>query len=143
MRNCLDSLTQREQEILALLIQGADNATVANRLGISYATVRTHVRSILAKLDVHTRLEAVAKAIQWGFRGHPRWAPDLCVEQSERPNGPCTWPHRHVVAPQQAKTTPGTHSLPRRFMMPQHTQDRQIELPRPYRLLWTVGWSFD
>ena len=68
----LDSLTQREQEILDLLIQGADNATVANRLSISYATVRTHVRSILAKLDVHTRLEAVAKATQWGSRGHPR-----------------------------------------------------------------------
>jgi two-component system response regulator DevR len=68
----LDSLTQREQEILALLIEGADNVTVANRLGISYATVRTHVRSILAKLDAHTRLEAVAKATQWGFRGYPR-----------------------------------------------------------------------
>jgi DNA-binding NarL/FixJ family response regulator len=66
----LDSLTQRQQEILALLIQGADNVTVADRLSISYATVRTHVRSILAKLGVHTRLEAVAKATQWGFRGY-------------------------------------------------------------------------
>jgi two-component system, NarL family, response regulator DevR len=67
----LDSLTQRQQEILALLIQGADNVTVADRLSISYATVRTHVRSILAKLGAHTRLEAVAKATQWGFRGYP------------------------------------------------------------------------
>jgi DNA-binding NarL/FixJ family response regulator len=64
----LDSLTQREQEILKLLIQGADNVTVAKRLSISYATVRTHVRSILAKLGAHTQLEAVAKATQWGFR---------------------------------------------------------------------------
>jgi DNA-binding NarL/FixJ family response regulator len=68
----LDSLTQREQEILALLIQGADNVTVANRLSISYATVRTHVRSILTKLGAHTQLEAVAKATRWGFRPDAR-----------------------------------------------------------------------
>ena len=64
----LGSLTPREQEILALMIQGADNRTVAERLSISYVTVRTHVRSILAKLGARSQLEAVAKAIQWGFR---------------------------------------------------------------------------
>ena len=64
----LGRLTPREQEILALMIQGADNRTVAEQLSISYATVRTHVRSILAKLGAQTRLEAVAKATQWGFR---------------------------------------------------------------------------
>ena len=64
----LGSLTSREQEILVLMIQGADNRTVAERLNISYATVRTHVRSILAKLGARSQLEAVAKAIQWGFR---------------------------------------------------------------------------
>jgi DNA-binding NarL/FixJ family response regulator len=64
----LGSLTHREQEILALMIQGADNRTVARRLSISYATVRTHVRSILAKLGARSQLEAVAKATRWGFR---------------------------------------------------------------------------
>jgi two-component system, NarL family, response regulator DevR len=64
----LGRLTIREQEILALMIQGADNRTVAERLGIRYATVRTHVRSILDKLGAHSQLEAVAKATQWGFR---------------------------------------------------------------------------
>jgi two-component system, NarL family, response regulator DevR len=64
----LGRLTTREQEILALMIQGADNRTVAERLGIRYATVRTHVRSILDKLGAHSQLEAVAKATQWGFR---------------------------------------------------------------------------
>jgi DNA-binding NarL/FixJ family response regulator len=64
----LSSLTQREQEILALMIQGADNRTVASRLSISYATVRTHVRSILTKLGARSQLEAVAKAAKWGFR---------------------------------------------------------------------------
>jgi two-component system response regulator DevR len=64
----LDSLTPREHEILTLMIQGADNRTAAQRLGISYATVRTHVRSILVKLGARSQLEAVARATQWGFR---------------------------------------------------------------------------
>jgi two-component system, NarL family, response regulator DevR len=65
----LDSLTSRERQILALMAQGADNRTVAGRLHISYTTVRTHVRSILLKLAVRSRLEAVAKARELGFRG--------------------------------------------------------------------------
>jgi DNA-binding NarL/FixJ family response regulator len=64
----LASLTPRETEILALLIGGADNRTVAGRLHISYATVRTHVRSILGKLGARSQLDAVAKATQLGFR---------------------------------------------------------------------------
>jgi PAS domain S-box-containing protein len=38
-------------------------------IAISYATVRTHVRSILAKLGARSQLEAVTKARKWGFRG--------------------------------------------------------------------------
>jgi two-component system response regulator DevR len=65
----LESLTPRDKEILTLMTHGADNRTVAERLHISYATVRTHVRSILAKLGARSRLDAVAKATDWGFRG--------------------------------------------------------------------------
>jgi DNA-binding NarL/FixJ family response regulator len=64
----LASLTSRERQILTLMAQGADNRTVAGSLHISYATVRTHVRSILLKLGARSRLEAVAKAREWGFR---------------------------------------------------------------------------
>jgi two-component system response regulator DevR len=64
----LDSLTSRERQILALMAQGADNRAVAGLLHISYATVRTHVRSILLKLGARSRLEAVAKARELGFR---------------------------------------------------------------------------
>ena len=64
----LDSLTPRERQVLTLMADGADNRTVAERLHISYATVRTHVRSILAKLGTRSQLEAVAKAAEWGFR---------------------------------------------------------------------------
>ncbi len=65
----LADLTPREKEVLALLTDGLDNRAVAEFLHISYATVRTHVRSILAKLGANSRLEAVAKATQLGFRG--------------------------------------------------------------------------
>lgn len=65
----LESLTPRERQILAMMTHGADNKTVTERLQISYATVRTHVRSILAKLGAGSQLEAVAKAREWGFRG--------------------------------------------------------------------------
>lgn len=64
----LASLTSRERQILTLMAQGGDNRTVAGSLHISYATVRTHVRSILLKLGARSRLEAVAKAREWGFR---------------------------------------------------------------------------
>jgi DNA-binding NarL/FixJ family response regulator len=64
----LESLTPREKQVLALMTDGADNRTVAERLHISYATARTHVRSILAKLGARSRLDAVAKATDWGFR---------------------------------------------------------------------------
>jgi two-component system, NarL family, response regulator DevR len=63
----LSGLTPREREILALMTQGVDNRAVAERLHISYATVRTHVRSILAKLGARSQLDAVAKASQLGF----------------------------------------------------------------------------
>lgn len=68
----LASLTPREKEILALMAEGADNRAVAERLHISYATVRTHVRSILTKLGARSQLDAVAKASQLGFRGLPQ-----------------------------------------------------------------------
>ena len=69
VKTLLESLTPREKQILALMAGGADNRTVAERLHISYATVRSHVRSILAKLGARSRLNAVAKATDWGFRG--------------------------------------------------------------------------
>lgn len=57
-------LTPREREVLGLLASGASTEQIARRLGIRSATVRNHVRKILEKLDAHSRLEAVAHAIQ-------------------------------------------------------------------------------
>jgi two-component system nitrate/nitrite response regulator NarL len=63
----LDQLTKREREILALLVEGLDGNQIAKLLGIAPHTVRTHVQNTLAKLQVHSRLEAAAVAIKHGF----------------------------------------------------------------------------
>jgi two-component system nitrate/nitrite response regulator NarL len=56
-------LTARETEVLAGLADGASTKTLAARLRVSPATARTHVHNVLAKLGVHTRLQAVAYAV--------------------------------------------------------------------------------
>src|SRR5512139_543176 len=57
-------LTRREQEVLALLVKGMSNPEIAERLFISRATVKVHISSILSKLGVASRAEAIALAIQ-------------------------------------------------------------------------------
>ena len=62
----LQDLTEREREILGLLAQGMRNDDIAAQLYISPQTVQTHVRNILGKLRVHSKLEAVAFAVRHG-----------------------------------------------------------------------------
>jgi DNA-binding NarL/FixJ family response regulator len=56
----LVGLTLRERQVLGLLVEGTSTSGMAKRLGISTATIRSHVKSLLAKLGVHSRIEAVA-----------------------------------------------------------------------------------
>jgi len=65
-QNLLDDLTEREREILQLLAEGTRNDDIASKLFISPQTVQTHVRNILGKLRVHSKLEAVAFAVKHG-----------------------------------------------------------------------------
>ena len=60
-------LTRRELEVLDLMGHGHDVATIARTLGIAESTCRGHVKTILAKLDAHTQLEAVVKAVRRGI----------------------------------------------------------------------------
>ncbi len=60
-------LTDREREVLEELARGAGNATIALRLGISLKTVRNHVSTILGKLMVVDRAEAIVRAREAGF----------------------------------------------------------------------------
>ena len=58
------SLTSREKEILHLLVEGLNYGMIAERLFISLDTVRNHIRHIYEKLHVHSKSQAVAKAIK-------------------------------------------------------------------------------
>lgn len=63
-----DELTPRETEILGLLAEGQSNKVIARNLGISDGTVKLHVKAILRKLDVHSRVEAAVMAVEHGLR---------------------------------------------------------------------------
>lgn len=58
------SLTPRELEVLKLMVQGLNNPQIAETLMVSRSTVKFHVSSILAKLQISSRTEAVAIAVQ-------------------------------------------------------------------------------
>jgi DNA-binding NarL/FixJ family response regulator len=63
----LGSLTTREREILALVAQGQSNRDVADTLGISERTARTHVSNVLTKLQLSSRTQAALLAIREGL----------------------------------------------------------------------------
>jgi NarL family two-component system response regulator LiaR len=58
------ALTAREQEVLQLVVDGLNNPEIADKLGVSRATARTHVSHILAKLGVTNRAEAITTAFR-------------------------------------------------------------------------------
>jgi DNA-binding NarL/FixJ family response regulator len=62
------NLTEREIAVLTLLTEGASNKTIANVLYISENTAKTHVRNILEKLQIRSRMQAALYAIEKGFK---------------------------------------------------------------------------
>jgi PAS domain S-box-containing protein len=65
-QKAIASLTQREKEVLQALAEGLDNKGIAERLHISLETSRNHMASILTKLGVHSRLQALVFALRNG-----------------------------------------------------------------------------
>ncbi len=59
-----ETLTAREQEILKLMVEGLNNAEIAERIVVSLSTVKYHISNILMKLGVENRVAAVTMAIQ-------------------------------------------------------------------------------
>ena len=67
LRPRFTTLTAREREIVRRLARGLSNAALANELGLSEATVKTHITRLLTKLDVRSRVQAVVLAYESGF----------------------------------------------------------------------------
>ena len=63
----IESLSNREREVLRLLIQGLSNADIADKLHVSVTTVKTHIHHILEKLQVEDRTQAVLWVVHNGF----------------------------------------------------------------------------
>lgn len=72
IRALAEQLTPREQEVLEMLVDGRSGSGIAKQMGISKNTVRTHIQSILTKLQVHSRLEAAAFAVRHRLVDVPR-----------------------------------------------------------------------
>jgi len=60
-------LTQREREVLRMLADGSDLTVIAKEMSISVHTCRGHVKNVLAKLGVHSQLQAVVVAMRYGL----------------------------------------------------------------------------
>jgi LuxR family maltose regulon positive regulatory protein len=63
-QSLVEPLSERELEVLRLVAQGMSNGQIAERLVLSVGTVKTHVHSILDKLGVRSRTQAVAQATE-------------------------------------------------------------------------------
>jgi DNA-binding NarL/FixJ family response regulator len=61
------SVTERELEVLQLIVKGDSNAAIAKQLYITIGTVKTHVRNILYKLCVDDRTQAAVRALRAGL----------------------------------------------------------------------------
>ena len=62
-------LTERELEVLQLIVEGCSNAIIAEKLYITVGTVKTHVRNILNKLCADDRTQAAVRALRSGLVG--------------------------------------------------------------------------
>jgi DNA-binding NarL/FixJ family response regulator len=125
----LRQLTDREREVLRLMVSGLDRKTIATRLYRSPDTVKTHIRNIAAKLGTQSATEAVAVALSAGLRPelgattrYPGWACRGARSRSRRaaPRGSrtcCPWarprPPRAARCPARTCSTAGTTSSSR------------------------------
>jgi len=74
-QHSIRGLSPREQEILQSLVTGASNKMIANRLGITEATVKVHLKTLLRKIDVNNRTQAAIWAMNNGFSAESSGAP--------------------------------------------------------------------
>jgi two-component system, NarL family, nitrate/nitrite response regulator NarL len=75
LRRLAGYLSHREEDCLGLMVDALDTAAMATKLGVSQATVRTHVQAVLTKLGVHSRVEAASLAIRYQLLGSNETGP--------------------------------------------------------------------
>jgi len=80
-------LTRREREVLELLLEGCDHEAVADILSISPQTARTHIQNTIQKLGAHSRLEAVALAVEYRLVDRLRMAGGTTAPHLARAGG--------------------------------------------------------
>jgi DNA-binding NarL/FixJ family response regulator len=104
-RRTHSGLTPRESEILELLVEGLNQAQIAQRLVISPNTVATHIQRILVKLGVHNRAQAVASAVRDGLvplgtQATLESALDVSQRRADtaRPESPASAPRRRMTS---------------------------------------------
>jgi DNA-binding NarL/FixJ family response regulator len=104
-RRTHSGLTPRESEILELLVEGLNQAQIAQRLVISPNTVATHIQRILVKLGVHNRAQAVASAVREGLvplgtQATLESALDVSQRRADtaRPESPASAPRRRMTS---------------------------------------------
>lgn len=66
-KKALQLLTEREKEVLFLLVTGLSNKSLAEKLFVSSTTIKTHTLNIYQKMDVANRTSAIVKAVEWGW----------------------------------------------------------------------------
>jgi two-component system nitrate/nitrite response regulator NarL len=74
-RDLVDSLTDRERQVLEQVARGKSNKVIAQCLDISHNTVKLHVRHIMAKLDLNSRVEAAVFAFEHRSNSEPQTTP--------------------------------------------------------------------
>ena len=128
-KDLLDSLTERERQILDHLARGESNKAIARTLDISHDTVKLHVRHILSKLNLSSRVEAAVFAVESRAAGEGR----LCAsDRRVQPLSACLQRHRATMAATRA----GALAEPGQLVAQPHdlADDRQARRLQPFAL---------